>query len=171
MARFCRTNIAMHRSLAFALLFSLAAACGTITPLTTADGGTGGASATGGASGTGGAAGSGGKTGGSGGQGGGETCDQIAADYQAALTADRACTPSAQNQCQKSVSDRLGCGACDTFVNADTNLSQIQNAWNQNDCQVGVCPAIACLPPKSAVCKAGDAGGGLCVDQSAITAN
>ena len=69
--------------------------------------------------------------------------------------------------------DRLGCNACDTFVNADTNLTQIQNTWNQNDCQasVGLCSAIACLPPKSAVCKAGDAGGGLCVDQSAVATN
>ncbi|HVZ89545.1 MAG TPA: hypothetical protein VHG72_21465 [Polyangia bacterium] len=155
----------MRRPFTLACLFlvSLAAACGTITPLSTADGG-------GGAPGTGGATATGGKNG-SGGQGGGETCDQIAADYQAALAADRACTPSAQNQCQKSVADRLGCGGCTTFVTADTNLSQIQNDWNQHDCQVGVCAAVACLPPTSALCKTGDAGGGVCVDQSGVTTN
>lgn len=153
----------MRRILFLAFLVSLAAACGTVTPLTTPDGG-------GGASGTGGTTATGGQTG-SGGQSGGETCAQIAADYQAALTAARACTPSSQNQCQKSVMDRLGCGGCTTFVNTDASLSQIENSWNQHNCQVGVCPAIACVPPTSAVCKAGDAGGGTCVDQAGLTTN
>jgi hypothetical protein len=128
----------------------LAASCGTVT----SSGGTGGANGTGGA----------------GGQGGGSTCDKIQAQYKAALTAARACSPDATNQCQKNVPDALGCNGCPTFVNDDSNLSPFSDQWNQAGCNQGqVCPAIACVAPKSATCRASDAGGGLCVDQLVAT--
>lgn len=134
----------------------LAASCGTVT----SSGGTGGA---GGASGTGGIP-------GSGGTGGASACAKIQADYKVALTAARACSPDATNQCQKSVESALGCTGCPTFVNDDSNLGQLSDEWSKANCdQSQVCPAIACLAPKSALCRASDAGGALCVDQLAAT--
>jgi hypothetical protein len=123
----------------------LAASCGTVT----SSGGTGGA---GGASGT-------------GGQGGVATCAKIQADYKVALTAARACSLDATNQCQKGVDSALGCTGCPTFVNDDSNLGQFADQWNKANCDQGVvCPAIACVQPKSGVCRASDAGGTLCID-------
>jgi hypothetical protein len=133
------------RRLGIAALLLLAASCGTVT----SSGGTGGA----------------GGTGGTGGQGGGSSCDKIQAQYNVALTAARACSPDATNQCQKSVTSALGCSGCPTFVNDDSNLGQFSDQWSKANCDQGVvCPAIACLQPKSGVCKASDAGGTLCVD-------
>jgi hypothetical protein len=133
-----------------------AASCGTVT----SSGGTGGA---GGASGTAG-------TQGSGGTGGASTCAKIQADYQAAVTAARACSPDATNQCQKSVESALGCTGCPTFVNDDSNLGQFSDQWSKANCDQGqVCPGIACVAPKSAVCRASDAGGALCADQLIAT--
>jgi hypothetical protein len=132
----------------------LAASCGSVSSLPN-DGGQGGS---GGATGTGGIGGNGGST-------GGPTCDQIQAAYQAALAAARECSVDGSNQCQKTVASGLGCGGCPTFVNDDSGLSQYDNAWNQAGCgQNQGCPAIACLAPKSATCKASDAGGAACVD-------
>jgi hypothetical protein len=132
-----------------------AAACGTVT----SSGGTGGA---GGAT--------GGTQGGTGGQGGAAACAKIQADYKVALTAARACSPDATNQCQKNVESALGCTGCPTFVNDDSNLGQFSDEWNKANCDQGqVCPAIACVAPKSAVCRASDAGGALCADQLAAT--
>jgi len=128
----------------------LAASCGTIT----SSGGTGGA---GGASGT-------------GGQGGGTACATIQANYKAALMAARACSPDATNQCQKGVQNALGCNGCPTFVNDDSNLGQFSDQWGKANCdQSQVCTNIACVSPKSAVCRASDAGGAFCVDQLAAT--
>jgi hypothetical protein len=142
--------------LAIAVLL-LAASCGTVT----SSGGTGGA---GGASGTGGSA-TGGTQGG-GGQGGAATCAKIQADYHAALAAARLCTPDLTNQCQKNALSALGCTGCPTFVNDDSNLGQFSDQWGKANCDQGVvCPAIACVQPKSAVCRATDAGGAMCVDQ------
>jgi hypothetical protein len=136
----------------------LAASCGTVT----SSGGTGGA---GGANGTGGSA-TGGTQGGTGGQGGAATCAKIQADYKVALAAARVCSPDATNQCQKGVQSALGCTGCPTFVNDDSTLGQFSDQWGKANCDQGVvCPAIACVQPKSAVCRAADAGGALCVDQ------
>lgn len=129
----------------------LGASCGTVT----SSGGTGGA---------------GGATGGTGGQAGSATCATIQADYRAALTAARACSPDATNQCQKNVPNALGCNGCPTFVNDDSKPGTFSDAWNQAKCdQSQACTNIACVSPKSAVCRASDAGGASCVDQLAAT--
>jgi hypothetical protein len=143
----------MRTYLAIATLL-LAASCGSIS--STSDGGRGGAPGTGGATGTGGT--------------GGLTCDQLQADYQAALGTARECSVGGTNQCQKTVTSALGCNGCPTFVNDDSGLSQYQNAWNQGGCsQNQVCANIACLAPKAATCKASDAGGAACVDSLVAT--
>jgi hypothetical protein len=156
---------ASSRWLAIATLL-LAASCGTIT----SSGGTGGAGGGAGASATGRASGTGGTHGGTGGQGGAPSCDKIQAAYKVALTAARACSPDATNQCQKMASTALGCNGCPTFVNDDSNLGPFSDEWSKANCdQMQVCTAIACISPKSALCRASDAGGALCVDQQLAT--
>jgi hypothetical protein len=151
----------------------LAASCGTVTNSGGTGGAGGGVSGTGGAGGapaTGGVSGTGGTHGGTGGQGGGPSCDEIQAEYKVALATARACSPDATNQCQKSVTNALGCNGCPTFVNDDSGLSAYSDEWNQAGCnQNQVCTNIACLAPRSAVCRASDAGGALCADQLAAT--
>ncbi len=143
----------------------LTASCGSVTAIGT-DGGQGGSPGTGGATATGGTHGSGGN----GGAAGGPSCAQIQGAYQAALATARACSIDGTNQCQKTVTSALGCGGCPTFVNDDSGLSQYDNEWNQAGCgQNQVCPAIACLAPKTATCKASDAGGAACVDSFLAT--
>ena len=138
----------MRSYLAIATLL-LASSCGSVTSIAN-DGGTGGS--------------------GGGGQGGGSSCDQIQAAYQAALATARQCSANATNQCQKMAESALGCTGCPTFVNDDSGLSQFDNAWNQAGCsQNQLCPGIACLAPKSATCKASDAGGATCVDSLVAT--
>ena len=150
----------MRTYIAIAALL-LAASCGSIS--STNDGGSGGSR------GTGGTTGSGGNQGG-GGQGGGPSCDQIQAAYKAALAVARACSVDGTNQCQKTAESALGCTGCPTFVNDDSGLSQFSNEWNQAGCnQNEVCPAIACLAPRAATCKASDAGGATCVDSFLAT--
>jgi hypothetical protein len=152
------------------LLLLLAASCGSISSTAGAGGAGGVVGGSGGGTATGGVSGTGGTHGGSGGQGGGPSCDKIQADYKVALTAARACSPDATNQCQKSVPNALGCNGCATFVNDDSNLSQFSNEWDQAGCsQNQACTNIACVAPKSATCRASDAGGALCVDQLLAT--
>jgi hypothetical protein len=142
----------------------LAASCGSVSSINS-DGGRGGSPGTGGSTGTGGNQG-----GSSGGSTGGLTCEQIQADYQAALATARECSVGGTNQCQKTVTNALGCNGCPTFVNDDSGLSQYQNAWNQGGCsQNQVCANIACLAPRAATCKASDAGGATCVDSFVAT--
>lgn len=155
-----RTNIAIVTLL-------LAASCGSVSSI--GDGGQGGSTGTGGATGTGGMAGKGGN-GGNGGSTSGPTCAQIQADYQAALATARGCSVGGANQCQKTVSNALGCNGCPTFVNDDSGLTQFENEWNQAGCnQNQVCTNIACLAPRAATCKASDAGGATCVDSLVAT--
>jgi hypothetical protein len=145
----------MRAYIAIATLL-LVASCGSIS--STNDGGSGGSPGTAGATGTGGNQ-------GGGGQGGGASCDQLQAAYKTALATARACSVDGTNQCQKTAESALGCTGCPTFVTDDSGLSQYDNAWNQAGCsQNQLCPAIACLAPKAATCKASDAGGATCVD-------
>jgi hypothetical protein len=150
----------MRSYIAIATLL-LAASCGSISS-TANDGGTGGALGTGGTTGTGGATGTGGS--------GGPSCAQIQAAYKTALAAARQCFVGSTNQCQKMVTNALGCGGCPTFVNDDAGLSQYENEWNQAECNQNlVCTDGACLAPTGATCKASDAGGGTCVDSLVAT--
>jgi hypothetical protein len=142
------------RSLRLLLLLALPSlfnvACGSVTMT----GGTGGQNGSGGS--TGGNHGTGGGT-------GGESCAQLQDAYAAAFPQARACSPnSGGGQCDQQVPSTLGCG-CQTFVNDKSTLDQIQARWTAANCQA-VCPAIACLAPKTGACRAGDAGGGTCAD-------
>lgn len=142
----------MRRFIAIATLLLASASCGSISPRAN-DGGAGGATGSGGNP-------------GSGGQGSGPSCEQIQAQYQAALTVARECSIDAANQCQQTAPDALGCNGCTTFVNDSSGLSQFANQWNQAGCnQNQLCTKLACLAPKSATCQTSDAGGGArCVD-------
>jgi hypothetical protein len=136
--------------------------------------GTGGQSATGGNPGTGGSAtgtggsatgghGAGGSgTGGAGGQGGAKTCDALETDYGTALTAAMKCTLGASGQCQQLVNRSLSCPGCKQYVNDTTELTAIQTAWDNQNCNSGghVCPAIACVVPTTSVCTGNPTAGG-----------
>jgi hypothetical protein len=104
---------------------------------------------------------------------GGESCDQLAADYTAAVTAAQACTPGAPNQCRSTVSATVsacppnGCGP-EAYVNDAAGVNAVRARW-LSQCGGGVaCPKIVCLPLAVAVaCVPVDGGTdtttGVCV--------
>jgi hypothetical protein len=99
---------------------------------------------------------------------GGESCDQLAADYAAAVTAARTCTPGTPNQCQQLVNPmptacNTGCGATQV-VNDATGVTAAWKQWTAQ-CAVDVgCPLTICVPPP------GPAGSCITVDGvSAVT--
>jgi hypothetical protein len=149
---------------AIALLTLSLVACGSITTT----GGTGGA---GGGTGQGGATGGAGPgTGGTGGTGGagGASCAQLQTEYASALARAKTCSPNLASQCGKTAPDQLAC-PCPTFVNDTAGLDAIKARWSQAGCQDStVCPAIACVSPRSATCRPSDAGGASCVDDSSL---
>ena len=111
---------------------------------------------------------------------GGESCDQLAADYTAAVTAALDCTVGAPNQCQALVNPMLsgcnsGCGAT-RVVNDATAVSA---AWMQWAAQCALdlgCPLTICQPPPAAgTCVAVDGGGfatgGVCVTATPLPTN
>ena len=80
----------------------------------------------------------------------GETCDQLAADYSAALSAAATCTPGAPNQCQALVDPALE--PCDTGCRPPepvNDATAVNAAWMRwvAQCATGGCPAILCEPP------------------------
>ena len=82
---------------------------------------------------------------------GGESCDQLVADYTAAVTAALACAPGAPNQCQARVSPTpaacdTGCGAGD-YVNDATGVSAALQRWITQCVGAVGCPLILCQPP------------------------
>jgi hypothetical protein len=103
---------------------------------------------------------------------GGESCDQLVADYLAALDAARACTPGVPDQCQVALNSEptdcnMGCGA--TVAANDT--SAVNAAWSQwaNQCALYLgCTLRICEPPPGPIgtCVPIDAGasvtGGIC---------
>jgi hypothetical protein len=121
-------------------------------------GGTAGSAGTGGHAGAGGAAGGGGH--------GGETCDEIAAAFQAAIPVAESCTPGATNQCQQqALTGPLGgCAGCGRYVNDNTTLNALRAQYEQQGCpHSGVCPAVLCIIPQMEGCKPTDAStGGTC---------
>src|SRR5262249_59886040 len=104
---------------------------------------------------------------------GGESCDQLVADYEAALQAALECKPGAPNQCQvplnsQPVACNMGCGAT---VSAN-DATAVNAAWTNwaNRCALYLgCPLTLCDPPPGPVgtCVAVDvsksASGGICV--------
>lgn len=108
----------------------------------------------------------------------GETCDQLAADYSAALSAAATCTPGAPNQCQALADPVLE--PCDTGCRPREPVNDatgVNAAWMRWVAQCGTtgCPAIICqpLPAPTGVCAlAGNsAGTGICVAAASGTTN
>jgi hypothetical protein len=84
---------------------------------------------------------------------GGESCDQLATDYAAAVTAALACTPGAPNQCQSYVTstvanspDPSNCQPI-TVVNDPTNLDAALQRWSAQCLTGGAILLVKCDPP------------------------
>ncbi len=84
---------------------------------------------------------------------GGESCDQLVADYQAAVTAARACTPGAPNQCQSYVASSPPAGPtpadCQpmTAVNDTSGVTAALQTWSAQCWDPGPTLLIKCDPP------------------------
>lgn len=128
-----------------------------------APGGHGGGAA--GSTGTGGHAGAGGAAGGGGGHGG-QSCDEIAAAFDAALPVAQSCSPGVEHQCedQAQIGPLTGCPGCAQYVNDNTTLNALRTQYSQQGCPHSVvCPAILCIQPQKSGCKPSDASsGGTC---------
>ncbi len=153
------------RSLLLASVLSAAAlvACGQHS-LTDNKTGTGGAGSSTGAGG------SGGSVSGTGGSALQTFCDQLANEYQIAVTASQSCTLEASGQCEIAVPAVLSaCGACPTMVNDDTKPNAIKDQWQSAGC-LNARPPVPCVqslclaPP--AMCVPSPTGGGLCSSTS-----
>jgi hypothetical protein len=84
---------------------------------------------------------------------GGQSCDQLAADYAAAVTAALACTPGAPNQCQSSVAtnaanspDPSDCSPM-TVVNDPTGVNAALQRWSAQCFTGGPILLVRCDPP------------------------
>jgi hypothetical protein len=92
----------------------------------------------------------------------GETCEQQAVAYKAALAAARSCTPGAPNQCQvlvASIPAECPNLACDNqeFVNDNSDLELARGRWLEA-CGFAPhsCPGLTCPnAPRGRVCVAG----------------
>jgi hypothetical protein len=131
-------------------------------------GGPGIASGSGGG-GHGGSAGSGGVGGGGTGTGGvSAACDKIRAEFAAELEKQLACTPGAGSQCADRAAAAPGC-ECRVFIEpsdpfAIEHLSNVANAWFDEDCSMPSCPA-QCTTANAGTCQADSKSpkGGRCV--------
>jgi hypothetical protein len=142
-------------------------------------GGTGGMQGSGGITGTGGtnrgsggmSGGSGGTTGsgGSGGAGGsGPSCTQLQKAFVAALADAKMCVLGGSGYCGVVTSDKLDCG-CPTHVNDTKNIDPIRTEWAQSGCGGGLCPQIACIAYKSAICAVPSGStAAVCQDQATL---
>jgi hypothetical protein len=102
---------------------------------------------------------------------GGESCDQLAADYTAAVNAARVCTPGAPGQCQINVNTAPSTctpDQCDAtgWVSDATAIDAAQARWLAQCGVIEGCLGIICIP-QSVSCvpnASGDAGTatGLC---------
>ncbi len=97
------------------------------------------------------------------------TCQTLESDYSSALLKARACNVNIKLQCQMKVTSGLKCPGCVTFVNTTTELDDIRAKWMDAGCAScrRLCPAIACSPPTSGVCRPnmGALDKGTCMDQ------
>jgi len=100
---------------------------------------------------------------------GGSVCDDLRAEYNAALPGAGDCTPGAPDQCSQMVRTVLGVPlACDPncmqmYVNDATALTALATAYEQSCPSAATCLLIACEPPPQATCQpTGDGGSGHC---------
>jgi hypothetical protein len=112
--------------------------------------------------------GSGGMTGSGGAGGSGPTCTQIQKSFVAALADAKMCVVGASGYCGVVTSDKLECG-CPTHVNDTKNIDPIRTQWAESGCGGGVCPQIACIAYKSAICAVPSGGTSpICQDQATL---
>jgi hypothetical protein len=96
--------------------------------------------------------GSGGVTGGgTGGGTGAVTCADIQRDFVLALADARSCNIGGVGQCALTTNDRLDCG-CPTPVNRTDKVDVVRQAWIQNSCSSGICPAKPCSIVAAGAC-------------------
>jgi hypothetical protein len=93
-------------------------------------------------------------------------CDALVQKYATVLSVVKRCTVDATGQCSHPVPQTLTVcfSSCMAYVNDETELNAIQQAWNDAGCsdlQVA-CPAIACLPSSGGLCLATDGGSATC---------
>ena len=95
-------------------------------------------------------------------------CAALSSEYDAAMSAARACTSGATGQCMQPVRSSLSvCGACGAFVTDASKLNAIQKMWTAASCDRPVpappCAAIGQCPSGIPdVCIAGADGQGVC---------
>jgi hypothetical protein len=104
-----------------------------------------------------------GGTPGLGGRGGGQTCADIRSNFDAALAEAKTC--NATGQCQYLTNNQVECG-CATSVSHTDRVDSYRQAWSQNNCASGACPAIVCPYVSSGICTLATSGNATCVDQS-----
>jgi hypothetical protein len=97
---------------------------------------------------------------------GGRTCQQLLADYNAAVSAASACTPGAPNQCQAAVSVSI-CAGCNRYVTDATAVEAASAQFFGQKChQSGptACTFTSCIQIGPWGCVATDSGsaGGFC---------
>jgi hypothetical protein len=83
---------------------------------------------------------------------GGATCDQIATQYQAAVSSAKMCSAGGPG-CQTLVASVIGCN-CKVYVADASTLDSLQTDWSQAGC-VASCPPISCVAPHPTSCSAG----------------
>ncbi|HXJ21900.1 MAG TPA: hypothetical protein VMT03_16870 [Polyangia bacterium] len=99
---------------------------------------------------------------------GGESCDQLAADYTAAVSAALACTPGAPNQCQSTLSPAVSAcnDDCNRYLGANdtTSVTAIWQTWAAQCLGPSGCPGSTCTGGSVyAVCMPVDGGAtGVC---------
>ena len=85
---------------------------------------------------------------------GGSVCDDLRAEYNAALPGAGDCTPGAPDQCSQMVRTVVGVPpACDPncmqmYVNDATALTALATAYEQSCPSAATCLLIACEPPR-----------------------
>ena len=107
----------------------------------------------------------------------GESCDQLAADYSAAVAAALLCTPGAPNQCQASIDPMLtACDdSCGTPIsgNDPSGVNAARMKWVARCGGNAGCVLVVCDPPRTATgaClpDGNDAGAGTCVTGEPVT--
>lgn len=100
------------------------------------------------------------------------SCTELSNDYNAALAKAKVCTVGSTTPCGQNVKSGIYCG-CNVPVNsaqtgALATMDALRKAWADKGC-VTVCPAIACLAYKGAVCSADASTTGTCVGTSLVT--
>jgi hypothetical protein len=106
------------------------------------------------------------ESGGDGGDGGDgsrpSTCDMLVAMYEAALPLAKVCSIAATlPQCQTTAAEPIGC-PCKTNVQDDSQLTAINDQWNEAGC-IPVCPP-SCASVETGQCQIGVGAAETCHD-------